>query len=118
MPTSRPIRAGEWLLCLRGDVAAQKIATGNEDPNNYVLQEDFGIHRMDNDPFWLNSGERVFAVPGVRVKSDPRITAAITNGTAPASTSARATTRRTGRLTVRYLHGASRRRWRRDGVTR
>lgn len=83
MATSRPIRAGEWLLCLRGDVAAQKIATGNEDPNNYVLQEDFGIHRMDNDPFWLNSGERVFAVPGVRVKSDPRLTAAITNGTAP-----------------------------------
>lgn len=70
-------------MYLWGNVATQRTARGGEAPEDFVLQEDFGIHSMAGERFWLNAGERVFAVSGVRTGNDPRLAAAIAHGTAP-----------------------------------
>lgn len=86
MPTSRPIRRGEWLTWVIETCGVMKIggnhnAIGTENPVDVVLQEDFHLLTLEGDPYVAAVNTRVFGVP--EDSSDRSRIAAVANGTAP-----------------------------------
>lgn len=80
MATSRPIRRGEWLTDIRRGspfLGSNDRASGQENPDGYVLQSDFGLEDLVGDEYWNTMCERVFGT------HDGGMETAITNGTAP-----------------------------------
>ena len=81
MPTSRPIQRGEWLTNIRiGSLlfGANIRASAQENPDEYVLQSDFGLELLDGDEYWRTMRERVFGI-----SPDGNMNRAHTNRTAP-----------------------------------
>lgn len=87
MATSRPIRQGDSLTRLNDEgprgYGASRIALGSENTREFALHEDFGLTRMFDSDYRRAVCDRVFGVPNCANFRDPRLAAAITNGTAP-----------------------------------
>lgn len=76
MPTSRPLRDGDFVINLRGGGWA--IWRG-QCRDGYVLGADFGLPEWRYD-YWARVCERIY---GLAIDSNVGISATITNGTAP-----------------------------------
>ncbi len=82
MATSRPIRRGEWLTCIQGHyIGVSRRAVGDENPVEYVRQEDFAIQDLSGQRCAQEACVRIFGVTWP--PSEDTYQAAITNGTAP-----------------------------------
>ena len=82
MATSRPIRRGEWLTCIQGHyIGVSRRAVGDENPVEYVRQEDFAIQDLFGQRCAQEACVRIFGVTWP--PSEDTYQAAITNGTAP-----------------------------------
>ncbi|TXH42965.1 MAG: hypothetical protein E6Q97_34910 [Desulfurellales bacterium] len=82
MATSRPIRRGEWLTCIQGHyIGVSHRAVGDENPVEYVRQEDFAIQDLFGQRCAQEACVRIFGVTWP--PSEDTYQAAITNGTAP-----------------------------------
>lgn len=82
MATSRPIRRGEWLTCIQGHcIGMSRRAVGDENPVEYVRQEDFAIQDLFGQRCAQEACVRIFGVTWP--PSEDTYQAAITNGTAP-----------------------------------
>ena len=87
MATSRPIRQGDSLTRLNDEgprgYGAHRIALGSENTQEFALNEDFGLALLFDSDYRKAVCDRVFGVPDCANFRDPRLAAAITNGTAP-----------------------------------
>ncbi len=82
MATSRPIRRGEWLTHIQGhNIGMSYQAAGDENPVEYVRQEDFAIQNLFGQRCAQEACVRIFGVAWP--PSEDAYQAAITNGTAP-----------------------------------
>ena len=82
MATSRPIRRGEWLTHIQGhNIGMTYKAAGDENPVEYVRQEDFAIQDLLGQRCAQEACVRIFGVAWP--PSEDAYQAAITNGTAP-----------------------------------
>lgn len=82
MATSRPIRRGEWLTHIQGhNIGMSYQAAGDENPVEYVRQEDFAIQDLFGQRCEQEVCVRIFGVAWP--PSEDAYQAAITNGTAP-----------------------------------
>lgn len=82
MATSRPIRRGEWLTHIQGhNIGMSHRAVGDENPVEYVRQEDFAIQDLFGQRCAQEACVRIFGVTWP--PSEDTYQAAITNGTAP-----------------------------------
>lgn len=63
MATSRPIRRGEWLTCIQGHcIGMSHRAVGDENPVEYVRQEDFAIQDLFGHRCAQEACVRIFGV--------------------------------------------------------
>lgn len=103
MATSRPIRRGEWLTCIQGHcIGMSHQAVGDENPVEYVRQEDFAIQDLFGQRCAQEACVRIFGVTWPPSEDTSEVLsqffsgglaeaaglfmayqAAITNGTAP-----------------------------------
>ena len=87
MATSRPIREGDRLTRINDEgptgYGAGRSSVGGESTQEFVLQDDFGLTGMTNDQYRITVCDRVFGVRYCADFRDPRLAAAVANGTAP-----------------------------------